>query len=409
MDSRATARALAPLFVAGFLAYGYNNIFMTLTPTYAVALGSSLAEAGLQNSVYLAAAVVLRFAFGPLADRWGTKPVMAAGLAAFVAGGALFPFVGAFWQVMAVRCLQSVGLAAFWSSATATVSSVAPPESRGWWLGFYRLVTSVSLLVGPLAAFQLVEAVGFASCFGVTTVCAAVALGCVAALRRTAIAPPTPVPDAPAPRGADGASPSDDAPREEPERPSAWEGEERVGAAVLAVVVGGTFVAASGYGLLFSFAGTAAAALGVPGNAGWYFSLVGLGGLAANPVAGLLADRLGPRRLFGAHLLLVAVGLALFPLAAHLPAAFVASGLVAGYGYAGAMVCAQAEAALRVPADRRATVLALQQNAIDLGIAAAAVGFGLAFTALGPAAPEPFLFQAAAVFAAALLLLRRAR
>lgn len=396
MGGRATARVLAPLFAAGFLAYGYNNIFMTLTPTYAVALGGSLAEAGLQNSVYLAVAVVLRFAFGPLADRWGTKPVMAVGLAAFVAGGALFLFAGAFWQVVAVRCVQSVGLAAFWSSATATVSSVAPPDSRGWWLGFYRLVTSVSLLVGPPMAFQLVEAVGFASCFGVMTVCAAVALGCVAVLGKAVVETPTSA------RGAPG-------PIERPKRPAPRRGEGSVGAAVLAVVVGGTFAAAVGYGLLFSFAGTAAAAMGAPLNAGWYFSLVGVGGLAANPVAGLLADRLGPRRLFGAHLLFVAAGLALFPLAAHLPAAFVASGLVVGYGYAGAMVCAQAEAALRVPADRRATVLALQQNAIDLGIAAAAAGFGLAFTALGAAASGPFLFQAAVVLATALLLLRRAR
>lgn len=394
--TRSTARALAPLFAAGFLAYGYNNIFMTLTPTYAVALGGSLAEAGLQNSAYLAAAVVLRFAFGPLADRWGTKPVMAVGLTAFVAGGALFPLVNAFWQMVVVRCVQAVGLAAFWSSATATVSNAAPAASRGWWLGLYRLVTSVSLLVGPLVAFQLVEAAGFVACFGAMTICAAVALGCVAALGKTVVKTSA---------SACGAS----ALLERPKRPTPRRGKGSIGAAVLAIVVGGTFVAAAGYGLLFSFAGTAASAMGAPPNAGWYFSLVGLGGLAANPVAGLLADRLGPRRLFGAHLLFVAAGLALFPLAAHLPAAFVASGIAAGYGYAGAMVCAQAEAALRVPAARRATVLAFQQNAIDLGIAAAAAGFGLAFTALGPAAPAPFFFQAAVVLAAALLLLRRAR
>ena len=58
-------RKLAPLFFAAFLAYGYNNIFMTLTPSFVVAAGGTLAEAGLQNSVYLAAAVLLRFAFGP--------------------------------------------------------------------------------------------------------------------------------------------------------------------------------------------------------------------------------------------------------------------------------------------------------------------------------------------------------
>lgn len=97
-------RQLAPLFFAAFLAYGYNNIFMTLTPSFVVAAGGTLAEAGLQNSVYLAAAVLLRFAFGPAADRWGTKPVMLVGLASFV--------LGAFCS----RCVPSSGRC-FWCAA----------------------------------------------------------------------------------------------------------------------------------------------------------------------------------------------------------------------------------------------------------------------------------------------------
>ena len=98
-------RQLAPLFFAAFLAYGYNNIFMTLTPSFVVAAGGTLAEAGLQNSVYLAAAVLLRFAFGPAADRWGTKPVMLVGLASFVLGGAFCS-----------RCVPSSGRC-FWCAA----------------------------------------------------------------------------------------------------------------------------------------------------------------------------------------------------------------------------------------------------------------------------------------------------
>lgn len=103
-------RQLAPLFFAVFLAYGYNNIFMTLTPSFVVAAGGTLAEAGLQNSVYLAAAVLLRFAFGPAADRWGTKPVMLVGLASFVLGGILFPLCAEFWQMLLVRCVQASAL-----------------------------------------------------------------------------------------------------------------------------------------------------------------------------------------------------------------------------------------------------------------------------------------------------------
>lgn len=247
-------RQLAPLFFAVFLAYGYNNIFMTLTPSFVVAAGGTLAEAGLQNSVYLAAAVLLRFAFGPAADRWGTKPVMLVGLASFVLGGILFPLCAEFWQMLLVRCVQAVGLASFWSSATATVSEAAPPQARGRWLGLYRLTTSASLLLGPLVAFGLVKAAGFAACFWMLAGCSAVALTCVGAMRL---------------------------PRRRGERlrvkSPCVEGSLSL-SGVVGMAVTGTFVAAMGYGLLFSFGGTFISAAGMTENEGWCFTLIGLGG-----------------------------------------------------------------------------------------------------------------------------------
>lgn len=301
-------RQLAPLFFAAFLAYGYNNIFMTLTPSFVVAAGGTLAEAGLQNSVYLAAAVLLRFAFGPAADRWGTKPVMLVGLASFVLGGILFPLCAEFWQMLLVRCVQAVGLASFWSSATATVSEAAPPQARGRWLGLYRLTTSASLLLGPLVAFGLVKAAGFAACFWMLAGCSAVALTCVGAMRL---------------------------PRRRRERlrvkSPCVEGSLSL-SGVVGMAVTGTFVAAMGYGLLFSFGGTFISAAGMTENEGWCFTLIGLGGLAANPVAGILCDRRDARRLFGVHGLLMGMGVALFAVAASSLPALVVSGLCIGYG-----------------------------------------------------------------------------
>ena len=258
-------RQLAPLFFAAFLAYGYNNIFMTLTPSFVVAAGGTLAEAGLQNSVYLAAAVLLRFAFGPAADRWGTKPVMLVGLASFVLGGILFPLCAEFWQMLLVRCVQAVGLASFWSSATATVSEAAPPEARGRWLGWYRLATSASLLLGPLVAFGLVEAVGFAACFWALSGCSVVALVCVGIMR--------PV-------------------RRRCEQPQARQPRARGSFSLVGAVgraAAGTFVAAIGYGLLFSFGGTFASAAEVIGNGGWYFTLIGSGVLRPTPLPAFFA------------------------------------------------------------------------------------------------------------------------
>lgn len=376
-------RKLAPLFFAAFLAYGCNNIFMTLTPSFVVAAGGTLAEAGLQNSVYLAAAVLLRFAFGPAADRWGTKPVMLVGLASFVLGGVLFPLCVEFWQMLLVRCVQAVGLASFWSSATATVSEAAPPQARGRWLGLYRLTTSASLLLGPLVAFGLVKAAGFAACFWMLAGCSAVALTCVGAMRL---------------------------PRRRRERlrvkSPCVEGSLSL-SGVVGMAVTGTFVAAMGYGLLFSFGGTFISAAGMTENEGWCFTLIGLGGLAANPVAGILCDRRDARRLFGVHGLLMGMGVALFAVAASSLPALVVSGLCIGYGYAGAMVCAQAMIARQVAEGRQATALALQQNAIDVGIASASALYGAVFSVFGAAAAEPFVCQACLIALVGLLLAKR--
>lgn len=395
-DDGQTARTLAPLFVAAFFAFAYNNVFMTLLPTFAVDRGATLAEGGLVNSVYLALAVGLRFFVGPLADRVGTKPLMVGGLGAFVVGGALVPLCSGFAALVAVRCLQAVGLAAFWPTATATVADAAAPERQGWWLGVYRFITSFSLLLGPVVAFALVDAFGFAACFGVMTACAAVALGCVGVLRQ-------------------GGGKSEGA------RPGAVAEADGAGTGagvpfprgVVVAVVGATFVAAMGYGLLFSFTRSFVAAVDPLMNAGWYFTLLGIGGLVANPVAGTLADRLPQGRLLGAWLLCAGAGVALIAVLGTMgtaadTVAFAASGLALGFGYGGAITTAQALAAARTAPRHRATVLSLQQNAIDLGIAGASALFGAAFASLGAASVLPFLAQGAvmAIVGLALALVR---
>lgn len=76
-------------------------------------------------------------------------------------------------------------------------------------------------------------------------------------------------------------------------------------------------------------------------------------------------------------------------------------------GYAGAMVCAQAMIARQVAEGRQATALALQQNAIDVGIASASALYGAVFSVFGAAAAEPFVCQACLIALVGLLLAKR--
>ena len=372
MTARAqTWHACVPLFLAACLVYGYNNATMTLLPTFVQAIGGSPFQAGLQGSVFLAAAVALRFCLGPLADRVGAKPVMALGVAAFAAGGFLLMGCTAFWQVLCVRCIQAVGIAAFFPCATAFAANVAPAGRSGFFLGLYRLVVSASLLVGPSVAFGLADAVGYEAGFAALGACAAVALALVAALpagprRGISNTPPTP----PAPHQEKGVGSF-----------SAVHAVLAANPRALVAVLGATLTAALGYGLLFNFGASFVESVDPLVNAGTYFSLIGFGGLVANPVAGWLADRMRQERLLGCCLALTAVGVGLLGAYGSVDGAangalFVASGLCVGMGYPGTMTCAVAIVACAMGPEVRSSALALQQNAIDLGIGCAGVAFG---------------------------------
>lgn len=171
---------LALLFAAGFCAYGCNHACMIYVPLYVVALGGDLLQAGLQATVFLALAVALRFVVGPWADRRGAKRPMLLGLAAYVVGAPLLGLCHDFAAVLAVRCLQAVGMAAFFPCAMAAVSAASAQARSGLALGLYRFVSSVALMVAAPLMFSLVGAVGYGVAFAGCGVLAAAGLLCAA-------------------------------------------------------------------------------------------------------------------------------------------------------------------------------------------------------------------------------------
>lgn len=369
---RRSLRTFVPLCLAGFVAYTYNNAYMTLAPTFAQDIGANLMQAGLQGTVFLVAAVVLRFALGPLADRIGTKPVMALGLASFALGSALFALCETFWHVLCVRCIQAVGIAAFYPCATAAVAEMSPDGKSGLFLGLYRFVTSASLTVGPAAAFALADVAGYRPCFVVLACASLAALAFVLALpgtgRTTAAIAGTGVADRPNPASHLLAT-----------LRSCFAGNPRL----VALVLGATVLAALGYGLLFSFSATYLRSIGSGLNEGVYFTVVGLGGLVANPLAGWLCDRLDRRALLAGWLACFGLGVAALGACGTGVAAAVASGALAGLGYAGTITTVLAIVSSGFDPALRSSLLSLQQNAIDLGIACASGAFGAVLAAAG--------------------------
>lgn len=362
---KGSALAFAAVAAAAFLAYGYNSVFMTMVPLYVLDRGWSSFDAGAQGAIFLAAAVAMRFWFGPYADRCGNRRVMLVGLAAFAVTAPLLSLCQEFWQLCCVRCVQAVGLAAFHPCATAEVTELAPKRRVGLALGVFRFATSASLLVGPAWAVMLVDGWGYATCFD------ALAWAAVGAAVLVLLFIP--------------------------KRPMRSPDASRVGVHLMARTLKGspilramlafTLIGALGYGLLMSFAMPLIQSRFPVMNNGLFFSLFSLGGMISTVLIGWACDRSSSGIMLAICLVLLGLGIVLLAWAPS-EEMVLASGLLSGFGSSGATVSILASIGVAVPDTERSTALALQQNTIDIGIAAASLGFG---AALG-AAPNDAVF-----------------
>lgn len=360
-----SAFAFAAVAVAAFLAYGYNSVFMTMVPLYVLDRGWSSLDAGVQGAIFLAAAVVMRFWFGPYADRSGNRRVMLVGLAAFAATAPLLSLCQEFWQLCCVRGAQAIGLAAFHPCATAEVTELAPKRRIGLALGVFRFATSASLLVGPAWAVMLVDGWGYVTCFD------ALAWAAVGAAVLVLLFVPK------------RSTRSSDALRAGVRLMT----RTLKGSPILKAMLVFTFIGALGYGLLMSFAMPLIQSHLPSMNNGLFFSLFSVGGMISTVLVGWACDRSSSGIMLAICLVLLGFGIVLLAWAPS-EMMVLASGLLSGFGSSGATVSILASIGVAVPDAERSTALALQQNTVDIGIAVASLGFG---AVLG-AAPNDAVF-----------------
>jgi predicted MFS family arabinose efflux permease len=122
-------------------------------------------------------------------------------------------------------------------------------------------------------------------------------------------------------------------------------------------------------------------------------------------VAGRLGDRHGPARLLTPGLVLAAAGMAAIAVTGS-PAAVIGGALLFGAGFGMLQNATLVLMYARVPAGGEGAVSAIWNAANDLGMAAGALGAGLAITSLGY--PTTFVLTAAVTFLA-LVVIRRDR
>lgn len=355
-------RSLYFLYAATFFIFINFNISHTITPLYILDVGGTEFFSGLQSTLYFLTAVVLRFYFGPLADSKGNKLALFIGAIAFATAPLFFMLSDKVWYIILIRMYQAIGLAAYFSSAVSLASALAPREQLGKYIGFYRLVTMGTLMIGPTFAVRVIDLYNYEIYHIMGIIIGVFAIFFIYFIKEPQSANEDGIVKATAP----------------PSNMLLLLKEKQLSPIYISI-----FVISIGYGLVLTFMAIFIQKFATDVNPGIFFTLFGLGSVVANLTVAALSDRKGRASVVYPCVLIMGLGIMIlyFLPVAHLVIYF--GSVLVGFGYAGSMAVLISWIVDIINPARRTTALALQDSSIDIGIALGSLFFGVVIPIIG--------------------------
>jgi len=377
-QDRGFLRDLTLIFFAAFFVFINFYTSMTVIPLYVITLGGDEFFSGLQGTAFFISGLILRFYFGPMADRRGRKIPLLIGAFVFATTPLLLLIVSSYWMLIPIRIYQGIGLAAFLSSGSSFVADIVPGERLGTYVGAYRLVITLALLTGPAAAQLVINNYGFAACFLLTFLTGFGAVILLSFLN----APPLP--------GSNETSILHNTLLALKDK-------------VLWPIYFGVFLVSLGYGGILNFATVYVSRVTDVSNPGIYFTYFALAGILGNLSVGSLSDRLGRKTVVWPSVMLLAAGAGSLYFLPQNPGILVVSSSLAGLGFSGGIAALVAWLVDKAEPKIRATVLSVQESCIDSAIALGSLLMGTTGAIIG--LPMSFAIIGIMTFMGALVLL----
>jgi predicted MFS family arabinose efflux permease len=162
------------LGLAGFTVWADNWVVSPILPAIADDQGQEVTRAGLLITAYMLPFGLFQLVFGPLADRYGKRQVLAGTMLFFTVATALCAVASGFTDLTVYRALTGVFAASVMPVSMALIGDMVPlPERQaaiGTFLGIAFLGQGLSMAIGGTIAYFL----SWRSVFGIYSVLAAV-------------------------------------------------------------------------------------------------------------------------------------------------------------------------------------------------------------------------------------------
>lgn len=134
-------------------AIGIGLIFPVMPDLIREVTGGDLSNAALWGGVLATSFAVMQVLFGPLlgslSDRFGRRPVLLISLIVMVADYLVMAVAHTIWLLLAARIVAGIA-AATYSTATAYIADITPPEQRGARFGLIGAGFGIGFVLGPL-------------------------------------------------------------------------------------------------------------------------------------------------------------------------------------------------------------------------------------------------------------------
>ncbi|MDN5848222.1 MAG: multidrug effflux MFS transporter [Nitrococcus sp.] len=162
LSSIAATLVLASLVALGPLA---TDMYLPALPAMARALNATPQDVQLTLSVYMIGIVFAQLVYGPLADRFGRKPLLLVGLLLFTLASLGCALARSIEAMIVLRFLQALGGSAGPVLARAAVRDVHGPLGAARILSYLGAAAALAPAMGPIGGGYLLVAFGWPSVF----------------------------------------------------------------------------------------------------------------------------------------------------------------------------------------------------------------------------------------------------